>query len=201
VPKGGWNAIFTDAGTYGNTPGSLAIDNDPTTEWASGNSYPHEIQIDLGRPIAMTGFSKLPFSGNVEAIANYRYFISTDGQNWGNPVAQGTFSNDASQKNVTFTAPAVPGQNMITIPGPVAPGATATVNIVLTSSQTAAVYTNKALVISAVDNLGLPVQNMNAAGGSGTANVTVGAATPPQFTTPGRLADTTGVPHPDLSRL
>jgi hypothetical protein len=57
------------------------------------------------------GFRYLPrqdgcSNGN---IAQYEFYISTDGSSWGSPVSTGTFANDASEKEVTFS-PVVTGQ-------------------------------------------------------------------------------------------
>jgi hypothetical protein len=38
-------------------------------------------------------------------IARYEIYISTDGENWGRPVAEGTWPNDAAPKTVRFDEP------------------------------------------------------------------------------------------------
>ena len=101
----------TDCGNQGATN---AIDGNPGTtwftEWCHGAPpTPHEIQIDLGGSYTIGGFQYLPrqdqFSnGN---IANYEFYVSTDGVNWGTAVATGTLMTSASdhtQKQVTFTS-------------------------------------------------------------------------------------------------
>jgi lysophospholipase L1-like esterase len=76
------------------------------TEWyASNPSHPHEIQIDLGGVYEIEGFRYLPRqNGDVNGrIAQYEFYISTDGSDWGASVATGTFANDAAEKEVTFS--------------------------------------------------------------------------------------------------
>ncbi|MEA1867766.1 MAG: discoidin domain-containing protein, partial [Thermodesulfobacteriota bacterium] len=76
------------------------------TEWyASDPPHPHEIQLDLGGIYNIDGFRYLPRQdGGVNGrIAQYEFYISTDGSDWGTAVATGTFANDASEKEVTFS--------------------------------------------------------------------------------------------------
>ena len=77
------------------------------TRWSSASPpHPHEIQIDLGAVHDVNGFRYLPRQdgqpqGN---IAQYQFYVSMDGTTWGPVVATGTFPNNASEKQVTFTA-------------------------------------------------------------------------------------------------
>jgi F5/8 type C domain-containing protein len=115
LPQAGWRVLYvdsqaTDCGNYG---AANAFDGDPATiwltEWCHGSpAPPHEIQIDLGASYTITGFQYLPrqdgsTNGNV---ANYEFYVSTDGLNWGTAVASGTLiatPSDLSQKQATFT--------------------------------------------------------------------------------------------------
>jgi hypothetical protein len=75
------------------------------TEWAAGSPpHPHEIQIDLGLSYVIDGFRYLPRQdGEANGrISQYEFYVSADGSDWGNPVAVGTFANDASEKTVYF---------------------------------------------------------------------------------------------------
>ena len=61
---------------------------------------PHEIRIDLGKSESIQGFRYLPrqddgANGN---IGRYEFHVSSDGINWGSPVASGTFANNPSGK-------------------------------------------------------------------------------------------------------
>ena len=66
---------------------------------------PHEIQINLGSSANLNGFVYVPRQDGVPNgwIGQYEFYVSTDGVNWGSPVAGGTFANDATNKQVSFT--------------------------------------------------------------------------------------------------
>ncbi|MBZ5630063.1 MAG: discoidin domain-containing protein, partial [Acidobacteriia bacterium] len=120
TPKTGWRVLYvdsqaTDCGNYG---ASNALDGNAatmwTTEWChSAPPPPHEIQLDLGTYYAITGFQYLPrqdLSSNGN-IANYEFYVSMDGVNWGMEVSTGTLitnPSDHALKQVIF--PGVPGR-------------------------------------------------------------------------------------------
>ena len=90
-------------------PAENAIDSNPDTMWSTQWSpeikkHPHEIVIDLGQEVEIKGFTYLSRQdGNQNGwIREYQFYISTDGKNWGKPVAKGAFSRDASLKKVMF---------------------------------------------------------------------------------------------------
>ena len=71
------------------------------TRWSSASPVPpHDIQINLGAAYQITGFRYLPRQdgqphGN---IAQYQFYVSTDGAKWGPAVASGTFANSSTEK-------------------------------------------------------------------------------------------------------
>jgi F5/8 type C domain/beta-N-acetylglucosaminidase len=83
---------------------SNAIDGDPSTiwhtAWSSGNPpHPHEIQLDLGSQRDVCGLRYLPRqTGSNGRVADYEIYLSDDGENWGEPVATGTFSDDSDEQ-------------------------------------------------------------------------------------------------------
>jgi alpha-glucosidase len=96
--ESGWaatNAFDGSSGTFWNTPWK-------TTKTAC----PHEIQINLGQSYSLNSFSYLPRQdGNTNGIiANYEFYVSSDGVNWGTPVAKGTFTRNNTLKTVSFPA-------------------------------------------------------------------------------------------------
>jgi hypothetical protein len=112
IPQGGWKLRFVDSEeTFGGTNAIYAFDGNPNTFWHTqwhrkSPRGPHEIQIDLGRVYSVSGFRYLPrqdASANGR-IAKYEFYVSTDGVNWGGAVATGALANNASQKDVRFTA-------------------------------------------------------------------------------------------------
>ena len=92
-----------------NGAASNAIDGDPCTYWItqwSGSSpaHPHEIQIDLGQLYLIDSFRYLPrqdskFDGTT---GEFEIYVSADRNNWGSPVAAGTFANNKLEKTVNF---------------------------------------------------------------------------------------------------
>jgi hypothetical protein len=86
------------------------LDGEWSTFWATGNyyvqssSYPHEIVIELDTEIEIDGFLYRPRQdGKREGwIASYAFSISADGHNWGEPLLQGTFQRNATQKEVYY---------------------------------------------------------------------------------------------------
>lgn len=89
-----------------------AIDGDPRTFWHTAwtpepSSHPHEIHIELREEMTLAGFTYLPRQdGNPNGrIARYEFYVSRDGKDWADPVAEGTFSNDATLKTVMFDDP------------------------------------------------------------------------------------------------
>src|SRR6476620_7558589 len=76
------------------------------TQFLNGSPPPpHEIQINLGSSANLNGFVYVPRQDGVPNgwIGQYEFYVSTDGVNWGSPVAGGTFANDATNKQVSFT--------------------------------------------------------------------------------------------------
>ena len=116
LPKTSWKVLSRDSEESDTLDGSAlnAIDNNASTFWitqintnSAGNppGYPHETQIDLGKSYPLSGFQYLPRQDGSTAgrIAQYNFYVSTDGVNWGSPVASGTFASTALQKQVSFT--------------------------------------------------------------------------------------------------
>jgi len=88
---------------------TFAFDGDPNTYWStqySGgiDSYPHEIEIDLG--VSHDFVNGFRYQGRVDAlatrIANYEIFTSTDGISYGAPVASGTWVDVSTPQDVSF---------------------------------------------------------------------------------------------------
>jgi lysophospholipase L1-like esterase len=79
------------------------------TQWVNGAPPPpHEIQIKLGGPATLTGFVYVPRQDGSPngMIKDYEFYVSTDGVNWGSPVATGTFANTVTGKQVSFASTA-----------------------------------------------------------------------------------------------
>lgn len=112
IPQADWDLMFVDSEELVGENGKAvnAFDGKVDTlwhaEWKNANpNHPHELQIDLGARYDLEGFRYLPRQdGGVNGrIGQYEFYVSTDGSNWGSPVASGTFANDDLEKEVLFS--------------------------------------------------------------------------------------------------
>lgn len=71
------------------------FDGNENSAWNINQKLPVDVVIDLGEKLNLTGFNYLPDQGrwNPGIIFNYEFFVSEDGENWGEPVSDGEFSN------------------------------------------------------------------------------------------------------------
>jgi hypothetical protein len=87
---------------------SNVIDGNPDTIWhtswgENAPKYPHEFQIELPESHTITGFTYLPRQDMSNGwIDKYQVYISTDGQNFGEPAATGNFEPNRDKKKVLF---------------------------------------------------------------------------------------------------
>jgi len=91
--------------------GANAVDGDPNTIWHTqwqdaSPECPHEIIIELTPPSTIKGFTYLPRQDDIEngAIKDYEFYVSDDGQDFGQAVTKGTFESGKEKKTVTFPA-------------------------------------------------------------------------------------------------
>ena len=105
-------AIFASSQEPDFGDASHLTDGDPSTIWhtmwsVTVATYPHWVDFDAGEVKNIKGINYLPRQdGNSNGnIKDYEIYVSTDGQNWGEPVAKGTFSKGSAQKSVTFDHP------------------------------------------------------------------------------------------------
>ena len=89
--------------------GENAVDGDPDTIWHTQwqdatPEHPHEIVIELATPGTIKGFSYLPRQGENDHgdIKSYEFFISNNGDDFGQPVAKGEFAGGKDLKTVSF---------------------------------------------------------------------------------------------------
>jgi hypothetical protein len=103
-------ATITADDYHPNHAPELAIDGDSSTIWHTNwepmAQPPHYLILDLRKPVRVAGLTYLPRQDMTNGrIAKYEVCVSTDGQNWGSPVASGTWPNDAAMKAVHFDQP------------------------------------------------------------------------------------------------
>jgi lysophospholipase L1-like esterase len=119
ISQSGWTLQFVDSqelsdqsqnGCCPPTPATNAFDGNPNTFWntewvAHQPAHPHEIQINLGADYSISGFRHLPRQDGFPngGIGQYEFYVSTDGINWGSPVASGSFPDNTAESEVLFT--------------------------------------------------------------------------------------------------
>jgi len=103
-------AIRADSAADGNES-AMAFDGDSSSFWHTpwgdqATDFPHWIQRDLGKSSSITHLRILPRqSGTNGWIKDYEIYTSSDGKNWGKPVARGTFSKTKDWKTIAFDSP------------------------------------------------------------------------------------------------
>ncbi|KAI9796356.1 MAG: hypothetical protein M1833_006361 [Piccolia ochrophora] len=96
-----------------NNEGNKVLDGSDTiwhTQWTPNNAaLPHTITVDMKSTFNVNGFIYRPRQdGNSNGnIGRHQVFTSTDGTNFGSPVAFGTYTDDKTEKATSFeTKPA-----------------------------------------------------------------------------------------------
>ena len=92
-------------------PARNLTDGDPNTIWHTMYSvtvakHPHWVDLDAGEVRTIKGFTYLPRQGGGNGnVKDYTIQVSTDGKNWGEPVAKGAFDRSSKEKKVMFDKP------------------------------------------------------------------------------------------------
>lgn len=99
VCKAKWRVVDVSSEQADVEPRRFAIDENPDTLWHSRwrpdqPRHPHHITIDLGKVLRIRGFTYLPrkrvLAGTIDL---YEFYVSSDGENWGDPASAGRFDN------------------------------------------------------------------------------------------------------------
>jgi len=99
LAKGNWKVVST---SYNNTESNAqnAIDDDPKTIWHTHDRLgehplPQHIIVDMGQTVNVKAFTYLPRQDNCPhgMVDGYEFYLSADGQQWGQPAAKGEFAN------------------------------------------------------------------------------------------------------------
>ena len=96
VSRNGWSASADSVEMNAeNGAAANAIDGNPATHWhtqwqGASPAHPHQLTISLGNAVRVGGFRYTPRQNTTNgAVANFRFYLSADGVNWGGPVAVG----------------------------------------------------------------------------------------------------------------
>lgn len=106
----GWvaRADSAEAVYVGGAAAAFAIDQDPETLWHTPwfegppPPHPHFLEIDMQEPQVVTGFVYLPRQDRVTdgTILDFRFYVSLDGVDFGEPVASGRFEGGSEASTV-----------------------------------------------------------------------------------------------------
>lgn len=109
------NAFFSIAYASSEMPGegdaTNVLDGNPATYWhtlygVTLASFPHEIRLDLGAERRVKALKYTPRQDSQSGrIKDYEVYVSRDGVNWGEPVAQGVFLDNAEVQTARFLNP------------------------------------------------------------------------------------------------
>ena len=103
-----WKIAYVDSVQKGEGEIEHLIDGDPDTFWHTNwrttqKKYPHEVQIELNETMNIRGFTLLPRQDCQNGwIADYEFYVSKDGKNWGTPVKKGKSQKAQSLQTVEF---------------------------------------------------------------------------------------------------
>jgi F5/8 type C domain len=111
VDRSGWVASADSEETVfmGGARAALAIDGAAASVWHTAwfqenppPGLPHTFEVDMGVPHQVSGFRYLGRQDDSldGRIADYRFFVSADGVEWGEPVASGTLQNTTAEQEV-----------------------------------------------------------------------------------------------------
>jgi YVTN family beta-propeller protein len=112
LPRNGWTVAADSAELAGENGAAInAIDGNPATIWhtqwqAASPAYPHSFVVNLGGAQSLGGFRYTPRAGGGNGtVATYRFYVSSDGVNWGSPIRSGDLrllGANADTKTVYF---------------------------------------------------------------------------------------------------
>jgi hypothetical protein len=168
----GW--VATASVSAGGQPPANAIDGDPSTRWSTGASQANGqwFQIDMG---ATNTFSQLVLDATASAgdyPRGYQVYVSSDGVNWGSPVASGAGSSaittiNFAAKNARYIRVIQTGSNSgwwsiheLNVyggaPAPLGGGSFAAINM-LPDNQLQLSWTNTVALVYCAANLNPPI--------------------------------------------
>ncbi|MCK5226536.1 MAG: discoidin domain-containing protein, partial [Planctomycetes bacterium] len=119
IPRDYWSVIYVtseETDIREKKSAEKVFDGVIETRWAARwppnrtvPPHPQEIVIDIGESYKISGFRYLPRQDFHDGawqpsgtIADYKFYVSNNKDNWGAPVASGTFSKSGEEKQILF---------------------------------------------------------------------------------------------------
>jgi len=109
IEKKDWKLVEADSEETDEGPAIAAFDGNPDTYWHTRYDptvakYPHHLTVDMGKSESINGFRYVPRQdgGANGRVKGYEFYVSTDGVNWGEPIAKGTLPNVNKGTRVPF---------------------------------------------------------------------------------------------------
>lgn len=113
VPNRDFRIVRVSSQAGANRIAEALVDGDPRTHWHSSFSpkvlkHPHEVVIDLGKRYTISGFRYLARQdvGWNGAVKDCEFYLATDLENWGQPIARTTFKKIKQAQQVDCEATA-----------------------------------------------------------------------------------------------
>jgi F5/8 type C domain len=112
IDKSGWKIVSADSQetTAQDCKAENAIDGNPKTFWHTQwkdakPGQPHNIIVDMGKAYKLQSFAMLPRQdgSNHGRIIDFELYVGNDPQAFGDPVAIGSFADDATEKTVALS--------------------------------------------------------------------------------------------------
>lgn len=110
VDKTLWRVVNCDSEQGGAERAANAIDNNIATIWHTQygdkeTAYPHEIVVDMSKTYKVGEFTYTARKdGSNGRIKDYKLYMSNNPSQWGAPVAEGSFANNANVQHVKLSA-------------------------------------------------------------------------------------------------
>ena len=108
LPRTGWT-VSADSEASAKYTAANVLDGDGLTMWHTAFTgtvppLPHSITIDMHSTQLVSGLSYMPRQDTSMngTIGQYAIYVSSDGTNWGSPVATGTWADDRTTKDAAF---------------------------------------------------------------------------------------------------
>lgn len=103
--------VFASSQEPGEGDAKKLVDGDAATYWHTMYSitlakYPHWVDFDAAETKTMKGIVYQPRQDSPNGrVKEYEIYVSQDGQNWGEPVARGSFKDSSESQRVMFSKP------------------------------------------------------------------------------------------------